>query len=579
MRNKIFALLLLLPVLFNFLNADNYMPYPVLFVHGIGSKTGTWDSTRKELKKYYDGRFGYPSGGNPNDILQEGTLYFPMVDYEVRNNGDITEIATEDKDTSIGGKSLKTRISKAISDYKALSGKPEADCKVILVCHSMGGLVARSLLKQDETPGSVAGKSILETDLNYYRNHIDKIIFIGTPHRGSPFASGMYLLTQETATIEQAVNIGGEIATAIYEAQINNQHDKARALQEVSETMYGAMISDQEIMYFFKEIAPVKLDAGSPAIHQLVADGNVTANLTVWGRDPQSTREETWTITTSHLAEDAISQQDKLSIFYSSKTRIITGSAGPDTNISSISWEFFEVRDFVEMMKFEEIDLIISPTGSGLASLYTAPSGGHKAISRSYTFPDTNNSIENFLENGLTDGMVPLASQTGVISDRPVQTVNVFHTSETDEFEPILKFLDEQKPAIVITDSAGGLLPDGCVTNNPDLNIKIIKCTERTGFCGIQKIILYKDTVNSVPYDSNTLNGELEYVYKLKDEIYHSPWEPILPNGRYYIKAIDMAGNESEVRTFTIDTAPPSVAITEPSNNYTYNLNIIKISC
>src|SRR3989339_962596 len=575
MRNKIFALLLLLPVLFNFLNADNYMPYPVLFVHGIGSKTGTWDSTRKELKKYYDGRFGYPSGGNPNDILQEGTLYFPMVDYEVRNNGDITEIATEDKDTSIGGKSLKTRISKAISDYKALSGKPEADCKVILVCHSMGGLVARSLLKQDETPGSVAGKSILETDLDYYRNHIDKIIFIGTPHRGSPFASGMYLLTKETATIEQAVNIGGEIATAIYEAQINNQHDKARALQEVSETMYGAMISDQEIMYFFKEIAPVKLDAGSPAIHQLVADGNVTANLTVWGRDPQSTREETWTITTSHLAEDAISQQDKLSIFYSSKTRIITGSAGPDTNISSISWEFFEVRDFVEMMKFEEIDLIISPTGSGLASLYTAPSGGHKAISRSYTFPDTNNSIENFLENGLTDGMVPLASQTGVISDRPVQTVNVFHTSETDEFEPILKFLDEQKPAIVITDSAGGLLPDGCVTNNPDINIKIIKCTERTGFCGIQKIILYKDTVNSVPYDSNTLNGELEYVYKLKDEIYHSPWEPILPNGRYYIKAIDMAGNESEVRTFTIDTAPPSVAITEPSNNYTYNLNII----
>jgi hypothetical protein len=48
----------------------------------------------------------------------------------------------------------------------------------VLICHSMGGLVARSACHY----GALAG--------HQWRRHVDKIIFLGTPHHGAPLERG-----------------------------------------------------------------------------------------------------------------------------------------------------------------------------------------------------------------------------------------------------------------------------------------------------------------------------------------------------------------------------------------------------
>jgi len=268
--------------------------------------------------------------------------------------------------------------------------------------------------------------------------------------------------------MEQAVSDTGDIPTAIYEAQINNQWDKARALQDVKETVYGVIATDNEIINYFKDNGPVKIDAKSDAIKLLVVDDVVTSELSVWGKDPQTNTEANWEIMTNHHGNQAISKNEpaKLSTFDSSITRLITGSAGPDTNIF---WECFEVRDIVEMMKFEDVLYVslyplfngISYNGEILDDKYTMPSGGHKVVSRSYTFPDPMNSIDNYMLQGLTDGVVTLASQMGVASDKPAQVVNVMHTKETEQHKEILKFLDEKPPEIEIKDYNGNIVEEG----------------------------------------------------------------------------------------------------------------------
>src|SRR3989339_1750624 len=424
--------------------ASDYIPYPVVFVHGIGSNAGTWNITNNKLRNYFLNRFG----------LTYEEQFFRFVDYSDDNkaNGDITDKPV---------KKLIYQIDAPITPDDPYGGVltllknrfgSNAPDKVILVCHSMGGLVARSLLKQYPD----------------YANKIDKIIFIGTPHRGSPLASGMYLLNGEITKMEQAVSDTGDIPTAIYEAQINSQWDKARALQDVKETVYGVIATDNEIINYFKDNGPVKIDAKSDAIKLLVVDDVVTSELSVWGKDPQTNTEANWEIMTNHHGNQAISKNEpaKLSTFDSSITRLITGSAGPDTNIF---WECFEVRDIVEMMKFEDVLYVslyplfngISYNGEILDDKYTMPSGGHKVVSRSYTFPDPMNSIDNYMLQGLTDGVVTLASQMGVASDKPAQVVNVMHTKETEQHKEILKFLDEKPPEIEIKDYNGNIVEEG----------------------------------------------------------------------------------------------------------------------
>src|SRR3989339_488941 len=558
MKRKILLVLSLCLLFINEVKARNYMPYPVVFVHGFASDADNWKTSHSGLVKYFSDKFDYET-----KTTFVNSQFFRFVDYSNDNkaNGVLNEIPLDKLRQQIDGPiTAEDPFGGVLTQLQHDFGTNAPD-KVILVCHSMGGLVTRSLLKQDETPkfnGSTT--SMLDKPLRYYRGCIDKIIFIGTPHKGSPFATAMWIIKEEKQPIINELNrINMVIQSGGYSG------GELESIKDLRATWQAIQNANNDVIRFFKYPKafgvidlPFSVDAEGEAVEQLRVASDVSSNLTAIGINSGYSTTTVITVQYNGVTTFLETSNNNLSTFSTERTRIIHGKHSATLMFPSVGLGI----DFVALTKLD-VPLLVGfhedPDPEKAQRVYSGFSYG--------------NSIQD-LDDSNGDGIVTTDSQLGVYFSSCTK-VDKFHTDEPDQWFEILKFLDEQKPAIVITDSAGGLLADGCVTNNPDLNIKIIKCTERTGFCGIQKIILYKDTVNSVPYDSNTLNGELEYVYKLKDEIYHSPWEPILPNGRYYIKAIDMAGNESEVRTFTIDTAPPSVAITEPSNNYTYNLNII----
>lgn len=138
---------------------ERYYPYPIIFVHGINSDPSAWDTTIAKLRKYFyndDGTCKYSDYGGD---------YLIALDYESQNNGDIPTIART---------VLKPKIDETITKL------PEGHKKVIIVAHSMGGLVTRSLLKQYPE----------------YQDKIEKVVFIGTPHLGAPAASAVWILNK-----------------------------------------------------------------------------------------------------------------------------------------------------------------------------------------------------------------------------------------------------------------------------------------------------------------------------------------------------------------------------------------------
>ncbi len=92
-----------------------------------------------------------------NGYEKEKTLFpFP---YEWRDSNVLTAL------------SLRTKINEA-KEACTLANLNDTSCyKVDVVAHSMGGLVARQYIQS-----------------NHYQNDIDQLIFLGTPHQGSPKA-------------------------------------------------------------------------------------------------------------------------------------------------------------------------------------------------------------------------------------------------------------------------------------------------------------------------------------------------------------------------------------------------------
>ncbi len=149
---------------------DVYYPYPIIFVHGIASNNDMWVTMRDELRqnfKYGIANYGVEEYKYPSQISEMN--YFTGCDYRNNNNGKIEDIA---RDT------LKASIEEALSYYPSFI--PKSERKVIIVCHSMGGLVVRSLLYQ----------------MPSYKDKIHRVVFIDTPHLGSPYASIVWLLNE-----------------------------------------------------------------------------------------------------------------------------------------------------------------------------------------------------------------------------------------------------------------------------------------------------------------------------------------------------------------------------------------------
>ena len=103
---------------------------PVLMVHGYGCNRAVWLPMQKHLA----------SAGHPTDAID----LMPLL-------GDIDDYARD--------------IAAAVARLTRAHGRPP-----VLLCHSMGGLAARALLRQSET-GSIA-----------------HVITLGTPHRGTAMA-------------------------------------------------------------------------------------------------------------------------------------------------------------------------------------------------------------------------------------------------------------------------------------------------------------------------------------------------------------------------------------------------------
>lgn len=163
-------------------NEEKYNPCPIVFVHGYNvlpkdtSKYDLWQKASKEFQKYffvnpddpYNSEFKYH-----NERLYN---YETVFDYREMSEGDIEEIA--------GG--LANYVDKVIKRLPAYQKK-----KVIIVAHSMGGLVTRRMLSMNDKNG----KS--------YQEKVAKVVFVDSPLLGSPLASGVILIDRLRPDLEQ----------------------------------------------------------------------------------------------------------------------------------------------------------------------------------------------------------------------------------------------------------------------------------------------------------------------------------------------------------------------------------------
>jgi sugar lactone lactonase YvrE len=192
-----------------FMKAEPYKPYPILWVHGYADHSSTWGA---ETFEYEEGKFtdsivsvnSYPIPtyahfldymhpyaiewykyekdylGIPPTYTIPGEDAYPNKTFlEVINFKETVGSVNEDAGgwpPPFGyqegwGEELRKRIRGVLEEYYGEGWESNSDAKVILICHSMGGLAARWAVTLEPSLG----------------NHIDRIITTGTPNIGSPF--------------------------------------------------------------------------------------------------------------------------------------------------------------------------------------------------------------------------------------------------------------------------------------------------------------------------------------------------------------------------------------------------------
>lgn len=141
-------------------NTTMKVPYPILLLHGLGQKSDVWHGS---ASRYFSDELGLTFGGvirvtHPTvRITVPTTMYHGPADYY--------QVSFTNPLDSING--WRNELAPAIDAVLQATG---AD-RVILIGYSMGGLAARAYLTQR---------------LN--NHHVKRLITVGTPHLGSPFA-------------------------------------------------------------------------------------------------------------------------------------------------------------------------------------------------------------------------------------------------------------------------------------------------------------------------------------------------------------------------------------------------------
>jgi len=163
-------------------NEEKYNPYPIVFVHGYNvlpekaSKSDLWKKTSKELQKYF---FVDPDDPYNSEYKYHNTRlynYEAVFDYRAMSEGDIEDISAK----------LADYIDEVLNRLPAYQKK-----KVIIVAHSMGGLVTRCMLSRNDKNG----KS--------YQEKVAKVVFVDSPLLGSPLASGVILIDRLRPDLKQ----------------------------------------------------------------------------------------------------------------------------------------------------------------------------------------------------------------------------------------------------------------------------------------------------------------------------------------------------------------------------------------
>ena len=169
-----------------------YVPYPIVFIHGVHSSSATWSYAKENLEQYFKDENG--SKYDYNTYTRFGSKpWFLFCDYSSMPDGNVNVIARYH---------LKDKIMDQMegvfpADY------PSSKKKVTIVAHSMGGLVTRDFLLQ--YPDS--------------DEKIDKIVYLGTPHYGSPFGSALWIFNEMLKEGSELRNLEKEFpATDIKEA-------------------------------------------------------------------------------------------------------------------------------------------------------------------------------------------------------------------------------------------------------------------------------------------------------------------------------------------------------------------------
>jgi uncharacterized protein (TIGR03437 family) len=148
---------------------------PVVLIHGVWSSKGTWMRGENSLPRY----------------LQERGFVVALADYSDDNAGSFRP-----NSKSIPLMNSVAAINEALSQMRS---RGAAVTQVDVIAHSMGGLVARSIVATEKNKA------------NYNSGYLHKLITIGTPHQGTPLAD--WLIANRNAKLQKAGDISGILAT------------------------------------------------------------------------------------------------------------------------------------------------------------------------------------------------------------------------------------------------------------------------------------------------------------------------------------------------------------------------------
>jgi pimeloyl-ACP methyl ester carboxylesterase len=137
---------------------NTHIPYPILLLHGLGQKVSVWDA---QAVKFYEKDLNLSFGGI---LKMSGTTAVIESKYP-SGFADFFTVAFSNPVDSVGA--WKRELERHIANVRARTNAE----KVILIGYSMGGLTSRYYLTQH---------------LNDH--HVQRLITIGSPHQGSPFA-------------------------------------------------------------------------------------------------------------------------------------------------------------------------------------------------------------------------------------------------------------------------------------------------------------------------------------------------------------------------------------------------------